>query len=438
MEEGTTTEPEADASPEDPTDAPNGRISRRTMLGSLGLVAGGVAGYATGVLRSDSAARERPEGVDPAGDIVPFFGEHQAGITTQQQPYVAFAAFDLVRKDVERVRELLIAWTEAGFRLSRGQLLGNGDQVPLEPPDDTGEAMDLGPANLTLTFGFGPSFFDAFGKRSGIRGRRPEALVDIPAFPMDLLREELSGGDLCVQACADDPQVAFHAVRNLIRIGRGTVVVRWLQEGFLKHPPEGGTPRNLMGFKDGTANPHPADPIKMNEFVWVPPGEGEPWMAGGSYLVARRIRMTIELWDRTHLKEQERTIGRHKVSGAPLGGTDEHEELPLDARTPQGTPALPMRSHVRLAHHAAPAEQFLRRGYSFSDGLDEVTGDLDAGLFFLAWQRDPRAQFIPVQQRLATDDRLNEYIKHLGSAIFAVPPGATPGGFIGQELFEGR
>jgi deferrochelatase/peroxidase EfeB len=239
-----------------------------------------------------------------------------------------------------------------------------------------------------------------------------------------------------VQACSDDPQVAFHAIRNLARIGRGTVVVRWSQLGFGRTASTSRsqeTPRNLMGFKDGTANIKAEDTAAMDRCVWVG-REGPAWMRGGSYLVSRRIRMLLEVWDRSALEDQEQTIGRSKYSGAPLGESEEFDPLDLEAEK-DGEPVIPVDAHVRLASASAnDGERILRRGYSFTDGVDESLGELEAGLFFICFQRDPRAQFVPIQRRLGLNDALNEYIKHVGSALFAAPPGARKGGYVGETL----
>jgi deferrochelatase/peroxidase EfeB len=144
--------------------------------------------------------------------------------------------------------------------------------------------------------------------------------------------------------------------------------------------------------------------------------------------------MRIETWDHQSLAEQEAVIGRTKPEGAPLSGGTEYTALDLTARTAAG-PVIPADAHVRLAHPSVNGgARLLRRGYNFVDGNDEL-GRLNAGLFFMAYQRDPRTQFIPIQQRLAASDRLNEYVVHVGSGIFAVPPGAERGSSIGAPLF---
>jgi deferrochelatase/peroxidase EfeB len=357
--------------------------------------------------------------VDPAGAdmgaAVDFHGAHQAGIATAVQDRLHFAAFDVKTDDRDAFVRMLKEWTAAAHRMTGGKTVGDGAYggLPEAPPDDTGEALGLKPSRLTLTIGFGPSLFEKFG----LHGKRPEALVDLPRFAGDNLDKSRSGGDLCVQACADDPQVAVHAIRNLARIGFGTVAIRWSQLGFGKTSsttPNAQTPRNLLGFKDGTRNIAGTETDRLKKFVWVDPSDGPAWMAGGSYLVARRIRMHIETWDRTSLQEQEDIFGRDKGEGAPVGKAKERDEPFLKAMLPD--------AHVRLAHPASnDGATILRRGYSFTDGTDGL-GRLDAGLFFLAYQRDPRTGFIRVQRNLA-GDALNEYIQHVGSALFAIPPG---------------
>ncbi len=406
-------------------------ITRRRLLASAGAGGAGLAlGGAGGFLIGQETAEASAEGTGS----VAFYGEHQAGIDTPAQDRLHFAAFDLVTESRADLRELLREWSRAAAEMTAGEPIGDADDVPLAPPEDTGETIGLLPSRLTVTFGFGPGLFER--RRLGLRGRRPAALRTIPALPGDELNAEESGGDLCVQACSDDPQVAFHAVRNLARIGRGTVVMRWSQLGFGRTASTSrgqSTPRNLMGFKDGTANIRAEDTEAMRRFVWVG-DEGPAWMRGGSYLVSRRIRMLLEVWDRSGLEDQEQTIGRDKYEGAPLGESSESDPLDLEAQS-GGKPTIPVDAHVRLASASMNSgERILRRGYSFTDGVDESLGELEAGLFFICFQRDPRRQFVPIQRRLGSNDALNEYIKHVGSAVFAVPPGARQGGYVGEAL----
>ncbi|MEU3341241.1 iron uptake transporter deferrochelatase/peroxidase subunit [Streptomyces sp. NPDC002144] len=394
--------------------------SRRSLIGWGG------AGLALGAAAAGGAVAMSRVGddVDPAaaetGAAVAFHGANQAGIATPVQDRLHFATFDVQTEDRAAFVRMLKDWTEAARRMTAGKAVGEGAYGGLAeaPPDDTGEALGLKPSRLTLTIGFGPSLFEKYGEKFGIADKRPEALVDLPQFAGDNLDKSRTGGDLCVQACADDPQVAVHAIRNLARIGMGTVNIRWSQLGFGKTSsttPDAQTPRNLMGFKDGTRNIAGTETDRLKKFVWVGEKDGPDWMTGGSYLVARRIRMHIETWDRTSLQEQEDVFGRDKGEGAPVGKAKEHDEPFLKAMKPT--------AHVRLAHpDSNDGITILRRGYSFTDGTDGL-GRLDAGLFFLAYQRDVRKGFIPLQRRLSAQDALNEYIQHVGSAVFAVPPG---------------
>jgi deferrochelatase/peroxidase EfeB len=408
---------------------PTTEITRRRLLASAGVGAAAVGLGGGGFLAGHQLAEASEEGTGAA----PFYGPHQAGIGTAAQDRLHFAAFDLLSEDPAELRELMRAWTVAAAEACAGEMVGSVNDVPLAPPDDTGETVGLLPSRLTVTFGFGPGLFEKPGL--GLAAKRPAALKPLPPLPADELDPAEVGGDICVQACADDPQVAFHAIRNLARIGRGTVAMRWSQLGFGRTASTSrsqDTPRNLMGMKDGTANIRAEDGEDMERFVWVG-SEGPAWMRGGSYLVTRRIRMLLEVWDRSPLQDQERTIGRHKYSGAPLGGSDEFEPLPLAAER-NGHPVIPRDAHVRLASAAENGgARILRRGYSFTDGVDESLGELEAGLFFISFQRNPE-QFVAIQRRLGSMDALNEYIKHVGSALFAVPPGAEPGGYVGERL----
>jgi deferrochelatase/peroxidase EfeB len=406
-------------------------VTRRKLLQSAGVGAAGIGLGAGGYLVGQESAEASASGTGS----FPFYGEHQAGIDTPAQDRLHFAAFDLQTEDRSELRELMREWSRAAAEMTGGELVGDVNDLQVAPPEDTGETVGLLPSKLTVTFGLGPSLFERRGL--GLAGQRPAVLKPIPPLPADELNEGESGGDLCVQACSDDPQVAFHAVRNLARIGRGAVVMRWSQLGFGRTSTTSrsqDTPRNLMGFKDGTNNIRAEDTEAMRRFVWASRGDGPAWMDGGTYMVTRRIRMLLEIWDRSSLADQEQTIGRAKYSGAPLGGSDEFEQVDLGATT-GGRPTIPVDAHVRLSSPLSNDDQrILRRGYSFTDGVDESLGQLEAGLFFICFQRDPGKQFVPIQRRLGSLDALNEYIKHVGSAVFAVPPGASRGGYVGQTL----
>ncbi|WP_193610195.1 iron uptake transporter deferrochelatase/peroxidase subunit [Nocardioides lijunqiniae] len=418
------------------------RVSRRGLLGG-GVAAAGVAGaFATGRATADAPAAMTPAAARAASYA--FRGEHQAGIVTPAQDRLHFAALDVVTDSREELVELLQAWTVAAERMTKGQ--SAGEIGPVEgsldlPPDDTGEAIGLPASGLTITFGFGPGLFrDAEGRdRFGLADRQPEALQTLPHFPADNLDPTRSYGDLCIQACADDPQIAVHAVRNLVRIGFGTVSVRWSQLGFGRTSSTStsqDTARNLFGFKDGTANVKAEEDAALADHVWVG-GDDDAngaWLAGGSYLVARRLNMTIEVWDRQPLGDQENIIGRTKGTGAPLSGGEEFSG-PDFAMPGRGGPIIPADAHVRIVHpDQHGGARMLRRGYNFVDGSDSL-GGLNAGLFFIAYVRDPRTGFIPIQNAMAKNDALMEYLKTTGSALFAVPPGAKPGEYVGQSLF---
>ena len=318
---------------------PAGTTRRRFLGGAAaGLAAAGVgvaAGYGlrtvqdtagTGAELAATGSAETATGVtvNRAAAAVPFYGERQAGIVTPQQERLMFAALDVTTTSSDELQRMLGRWAAIAARLTAGRPVSDSPVRVEQPPFDTGEAMDLGPHSLTITVGFGPSLFD---DRFGLAGRRPAALAPLGTIPGDaVLRPALSDGDLCIQACADDPQVVFHAVRNMVRAARGTAVLKWSQLGFGRASATGAgqtTPRNLMGFKDGTRNIHADDTAALEEQVWVPASDLDPstaWMAGGAYLVARKIRMEIESWDTDPLNDQERIFARVKDDGCPDHG----------------------------------------------------------------------------------------------------------------------
>jgi deferrochelatase/peroxidase EfeB len=421
---------------EQPEKDADGGVSRRDLIGlALGasatsLVVGAGAGLVGGAAYGQTQARQAMDAVAPAS------GVHQPGITTPVQEHLHFAAYDMMARTTrDDLASLLSDWTYAATRMMQGLEVSATGAVggsPEAPPDDTGEALGLPASNLTITFGFGPSLFD---DRFGLAAQRPGGLERLPAFLGDDLDPERSDGDLCIQACADDPQVAVHAIRNLSRIAFGRASIRWSQLGFgrtSKTTADQSTPRNLFGFKDGTANILANDAAALDENVWVPASEGPAWLAGGSYLVARRIAMLIETWDRTRLAEQDRVVGRDKAQGAPLSGGDEFAAPDFTASDATGKPRIDARSHVRLAHpDTNNGIRILRRGYNFVDGTTDL-GRLNAGLFFLSFQRSPD-RFVTLQKALA-NDAMGEYLKHVGSGLWAVPPAPTAGASIGAGL----
>ena len=420
--------------------------SRRGFLAAtLGLAAAAGAdfGARTVTQAAASMAGALPRGISPDA-IEPFWGEHQGGILTPLQSHTYFASFDLATTKRQEAIDLLQRWTSAAGRMSLGQPAEKLGDDPTA--SDSGEAMGLPSSRLTITFGFGPSLFIKNGQdRFGLAARRPEAMVDLPRFNGDQLVEAHTGGDLSVQACAEDPQVAFHAVRQLARVAYGVAQIRWAQTGFLPAMQANQTPRNLMGFKDGSNNPSIDDPALMDQFVWVG-SEGPNWMRGGSYLVVRRIRIALEHWDRMNLAFQEQTIGRRKLSGAPLGAQSEFAEVNLDAADADGNPLIADNAHIRLAAAASnDGVRILRRPYSYNDGVNFTAErwppwrqgmEYDAGLFFIAYQRDPRTGFIKIFDNMSKLDMLNQFATHTGGGLFACPGGIGQGEYVGQRLFE--
>ncbi|WEG08734.1 iron uptake transporter deferrochelatase/peroxidase subunit [Microbacterium horticulturae] len=417
--------------------APGRGVSRRALLGGgiaagLGMVAGvgGVLG-AQGI----SAARASDETVDLLQSH-PFYvtdkGMPQPGITTAPQCYCVFMTFDLAAGSVARSLQVLLArWSAAIAQLQAGKTVGAvAPSRGVGAGQDTGEALDLGPASLTVTVGLGPG---VFGDRFGLAGRRPAKLAELPTLPSDRLDPALTGGDLSLQACADDPQVAYHAIRDLARIARGTATVRWTVLGFGRASagPHQTTPRNLFGFKDGTRNV--STDADFDKWVWAG-SDDQAWMAGGTYQIARKIQMNIEIWDADDVADQQKIFGRMKVDGAPLSGGTEHTTPDFAVRDAAGQTKIDLRSHIALAaHENNDGVKILRRPYNYTDGLNQY-GQLDAGLLFLTYMNDPE-HFVRLQRRLGASDLLNEYIGHVGSAVFAVPPAPATGSYIGEALF---
>jgi deferrochelatase/peroxidase EfeB len=413
-------------------------LSRRKLLGTVGAgaaVAG--VGAAAGVMALSGDKITPTAGT--AAEPVPFYGRHQAGIVTPAQDRMHFVALDVKTKDRAELVQLLKDWTLAAERMTRGleaEPDGAVGGIPDAAPADTGEALDLPASALTLTVGFGASLFD---DRFGLKDKLPPALAPLPHFPADDLDPARSDGDICLQACANDPQVAVHAIRNLVRIGFGKVAVRWSQLGFGRTSSTSksqATPRNLFGFKDGTRNLKAEETDQLAEHVWVSKEDGPDWLVNGTYLVARRIRMHIEIWDRTPLVEQETIIGRTKGTGAPLGQAAEFDPPDFHVKGEGGIPIIAEDAHIRLASaEVLKGAKILRRGYNFTDGTDGL-GHLDAGLFFICFNKDSRKQFVPMQMALSRKDQMMEYVEHTGSGLYAVLPGVTKGGHWGETLFS--
>ena len=353
-----------------------------------------------------------------------FYGEHQAGITTPSQRNIYFLVMDLHTDKLDDVKQMFKDWTTYAANLTQGKNIKPYEKNPFVPPTDTGEADSMGAYGLTLTFGISPSFL----KKMGLTHKQPKEFQDLPKFPRDQLRENLTGGDICIQACAEDAQVAFHAVRQLVRQARSNITMRWSQSGFVGFDTGNQTPRNLFAFKDGTANQSTIKAADKN--LWA---DAPDWMKGGTYLVTRVIQMHLETWDRTSLKGQEDTFGRHRDSGAAIGQKGEFDTFDVHAKDAQGKAVIPEISHMGLAKRTGV--EMLRRSYSYSSGINPATGQFDSGLLFISFQKSPE-QFIIIQNALGRLDKMNEYTTHIGSGLFACFGGILQGGYIGQALFE--
>jgi deferrochelatase/peroxidase EfeB len=410
-------------------------LSRRRFLG-IGASAGVGAIAATSGLGSIARAGTFPDGATTTpieqAELASFEGPNQAVILSEPAQATAFVAFDVVIDSKAGLRDLLQTIT------ARMRLLYNGglpvNLGPASPPDDNGI---LGPQlpsrQVAFVFGLGSTLFD---DRFGFASKRPAKLTAMHSFPNDNLDPAQVGGDLSVQILGPSSDVVLHALRDLTKHTRGGMQPRWRIDGFQSPPRPSGTPRNLLGFKDGIANPGTADPTQMEDLVWVKAGAPEPaWTAGGTYQVARVIRMLVEFWDRVSLDEQETMIGRRRASGAPLDANDEFA-IPNYKADPQGT-IIPLDAHIRLANPRTPAtadNRILRRGYNYDRGID-LNGNLDMGLLFTCYQQDIERQFVATQTRLI-DEPLVDYISPTGGGYFFCPPGMNgKADFLGSPLF---
>ncbi|MGW2403548.1 iron uptake transporter deferrochelatase/peroxidase subunit [Streptomyces sp. NPDC001739] len=408
-------------------------LSRRRLLGTVGAAgaAGLVVGGAGGALSTAAAHEDGPAAaLSSLGSTeVPFRDDRakqQAGITTPLQASGHLVAFDLAPgSDRKAAAALLRRWSRTAEQLMAGRA----------PDADTGVALDAGPSSLTVTFGLGHSFFD----RTGLTKHRPVQLDPLPDFSADALDPKRSNGDLWIQIGADDALVAFHALRALQKDAAGTARLRWQMNGFNRSPGATAHPmtaRNLMGQVDGTNNPKPAD-ADFDERIFVGRDAAQEWMRGGSYAVVRRIRMLLDDWEKRSRHEQERVIGRRKDNGAPLTGGSETTPMKLDATGADGLPVIPANAHARVAApESNQGAAMLRRPFSYHDGFRE-DGAPDTGLLFICWQADPLRAFTQVQRKLDRGDALSPFLRHEASGLYAVPPAAAPGGYVGQPLLEG-
>jgi deferrochelatase/peroxidase EfeB len=425
------------------SDSDDTGVSRRGLLFGGAAAAGGlVVGAAGGVGGAYAAGLHSPAGGGATGsdgdDVVDLSAQHafygdaeQSGIRTPPQRYCVYMTFDMASPLARDLQVLLARWSGAIAQLMKGRSIGQVEPNRVDGIGvDTGEALDLGPAGLTVTVGLGPGLFtDAYG----LAAKKPALMRELKALPSDAMKPELSGGDLSLQACADDPQVAYHAIRDLARMAKGTAATRWTVMGFGRASAGKGqsTPRNLMGYKDGTRNLK--EEPDFEKFVWVK-DSGPAWSQGGSYQVVRKIQMNIENWDADRVSDQNAVFGRDKQAGAPLSGEHEFTTPDFHAKGADGESKISPTAHIALAAHENNGGlKILRRSYNYTDGLNQY-GLLDAGLLFISYQNDP-AHFETLQAKLGSSDRLNEYISHIGSAVFFVPPAPKQGHYLAEGLF---
>lgn len=389
-------------------------LPRRSFLGLAGAGAVGLAAGVGGTVAIQAAADS--ESTEIGSKTVPFDGEHQAGIATPAPARIELAAFTLADGvNIGEVRALMQRWTPLAQSLTQGQA-SDLDPVP---------ELAANPSSLTITVGFGPRFFDVISKPQD----RPAGVADYPPFQGDELTEQFSGGDILIQARAEDSLAVTHAINALSANTDGVVVPKWRQVGFQRAAgvAPGETRRNLMGQKDGTANDPPSDP-RFVSTVWASGGEYPQWYQGGTTLVLRRIKMDLVAWGKADQRTRERIMGRELDSGAPLGQTDEFDPVDLNAQGPDGKLQIPSSSHVRVAHpDSNKGSRMVRASYNYADG-DE------SGLLFIAFQADATRGFIPVMSRMSVGDDLNRFVTHVGSAAFALPPGVQPGQYWGESL----
>lgn len=404
---------------DDPADGSRRGLSRRQLLLG-GAVAGAGAAAAIGadaVARVAAAPAAEPVEQLHGGAVVPFHGPHQAAFTIAPQAHATMIALDLLPEtDADGLRRLLRILSDDAARLTQGEA-ALADSEP---------ELATVPARLTATIGLGPEAV----RRAG--AEVPAWLAPLPAFAIDRLEDAWSGGDLLLEVAGDDPLTVAHAQRMLLKGTRSFASIRWVQSGFRRSygaERHGTTMRNLFGQVDGTVNPQPGD-ADFDGLVWIRNG----WLAGGTSLVVRRIRMDLDRWDRLDRPGREQSVGRTLATGAPLTGTREHDEPDFAALTPIGFPVIPEFSHMRRARSDDPSQRFHRRAFNYDEAPAAGGSVSESGMLFTAAQADPLAQFVPIQQRLSDLDLLNEWTTPIGSAVFAIPPGCEPGGFVGETL----
>ena len=417
---------------------------RRFLASSLGALGAGGIGAAIGAGLTDGGAASPPPPSPAAlaeqvnqqalSARIAFDGRYQSGILTPRQDVATFVALDSVAPNTSVLFEALQALSTEARLLTQGEAVGV--QEIDDPPPDSGILGSLdSPDSLTVTIALGGSLFDG---RYGLAAKRPNQLTAMPAFAHDELDAARTGGDVLVQISAGQRDTVVHTFRELMRVIDGRLVVRWTIDGFQsaqRGPSTKNNRRNLFAFRDGTSNPDVNNNALMNQLIWVQPGSGEPaWAAGGTYFIVRTIRMHVEFWDRVGMLEQEQMIGRDRVTGAPLGGTDEFQDPRYDL-DPKGK-RIPLDAHIRMANprtNATAEQRILRRGYNYHRGID-AAGNLDQGLVFIAFNQDPQRQFATIQTRL-DEEPMTDYITPVGGGYFFAPRGARGGSdWVGSGL----
>jgi deferrochelatase/peroxidase EfeB len=411
--------------------------TRRGFLTGAAAAAVGAAVTTAGIRSADAGADAGASAppTSPAGsDRFAFEGPHQAGVVTPQQRAAALVALDVTAANRAELTELLKTITEQVRFLTAGGT--PADPGITAPPVDNGVVgPEIQPDGLTVTLSVGASLFDG---RFGLAARKPAKLTTMSAapFPNDALQSTSCDGDLLLQICANETDTVLHALRQITKATRGGAQIRWRQDGFQSVPRPSGAPRNLLGFKDGIANPKVDAPAQMDALVWAHGGaNGEPgWATGGTYHVVRLIRMLVEFWDRVDVREQEQMIGRRKDTGAPMTGGGELTPPDYD-NDPTGEAVL-FSAHIRKANPRTPQtadSQMLRRAYNYDNGVD-LNGQLQQGLVFVAFNQDLERQFKAVQTRLI-DEPLVDYVSPYGGGYFFALPGVSgPTGWLGQAL----
>ncbi|MCR1784379.1 Dyp-type peroxidase [Nocardioides carbamazepini] len=409
------------------------RWDRRRVLRTGAAAFGGAgAGWSGSALVANGSATAAPAdgrtpvvGPSAGAETVPVVGTHQPGVDTAPQAHLALVGWSLrAGTDGTGLIRMMRLLSDDAARLATGTAA----------LADTEPELAAHPARLTVTFGFGPRVL-----RELVPAARRPGLTDLPPFGRDRLDPRWGQTDVVAQICCDDPTTLAHARRMLVKDARTFAEVRWIQAGFRTARgtvPDGTTMRNLMGQVDGTVNPAPAEP-DFAPLVWAEGDGGDGGFAGGTFLVVRRIRMQLEKWDRVDRVGREVVVGRRLDTGAPLTGEREFDEPDFAATDRFGFPVIDPASHIARARSADPGERFLRRAYNYTEPDPARSSGEDSGLVFLAFAADPARQFVPVQRRLDQLDRLNDWVVTIGSAVYAVPPAAPPGGYVGQQLLEG-